>query len=283
MAAEAERAQAPSDVQALSAESRGIAPGRGRLGGRRLLVIGGGQNDHGLIDPPVGNGRAMAVLFAREGASVTVTDIDHSSAERTAELVRAEGAQAIVLVGDAADEDAVARVFDLASSKMGGIDGVVVNVGIGSGAGMRGTTVEQWDHVMAVNLRSHFLACRRALETLSSGAIVLIGSVAAREVMPVPAYATSKAALEALCRQVAAEAAPRIRVNLIEPGLIDTPLGRYASSLNPGRPQVRVPLRRQGTGWEVAYTALFLLGDESSYVTGQCLVVDGGLTVGPRR
>jgi NAD(P)-dependent dehydrogenase (short-subunit alcohol dehydrogenase family) len=98
----------------------------------------------------------------------------------------------------------------------------------------------------------------------------------------VPAYAASKAALESLCRQAAVEGAPRIRANLLLPGLIDTSLGRLASQINPLRDQVFIPARRQGTAWEVAYGALFLISGESSYVTGQSLVVDGGLTVGPR-
>jgi NAD(P)-dependent dehydrogenase (short-subunit alcohol dehydrogenase family) len=113
--------------------------------------------------------------------------------------------------------------------------------------------------------------------------MVLIGSVAAREVLPYPAYGASKAALESLCRQAAVEGAPGIRCNLVVPGLIDTALGRHASSLSPGRDQVRIPAGRQGTAWEVANVALFLMSDESSYVTGQSLVVDGGLTIAPRR
>jgi NAD(P)-dependent dehydrogenase (short-subunit alcohol dehydrogenase family) len=100
--------------------------------------------------------------------------------------------------------------------------------------------------------------------------------------MPFPAYAVSKAALESLCRQAAVEGAPRIRTNLLVPGLIDTSLGRLASQLSPLRDRVFIPARRQGTAWEVAYGALFLLSGESSYVTGQSLVVDGGLSVGPR-
>jgi NAD(P)-dependent dehydrogenase (short-subunit alcohol dehydrogenase family) len=159
---------------------------------------------------------------------------------------------------------------------------VVLNVGIAAGSRLRGTSVADWDRVMAVNLRSHFLGCKHGLELMETGAIVLIGSVAAREVMPVPAYAASKAALESLCRQAAAEGAPAIRVNLIHPGLIDTPLGRFASQQNPRRTEARILARRQGTAWEVAYTALFLLSDESSYTTGQVLVVDGGLTIAPR-
>ena len=109
-----------------------------------------------------------------------------------------------------------------------------------------------------------------------------MGSVAAREVLPFPAYGASKAALESLCRQCAVEGAPSIRCNLVVPGLIDTSLGRQASGISARREQVKIPARRQGTAWEVAHAALFLLGEESSYVTGQSVVVDGGLTIAPR-
>lgn len=268
----------------LTAEARGTAPGRGRLVGRRILVVGGGQETHDLPDPPIGNGRAMSVLFAREGAAVAVADIDADSAHATAELVRAEGAQAAVVVGDAADEDAVVSMLAGAREALGGLDGLVLNVGVGGGLRLRGTSVQAWDHVLAVNLRSHFLGCKHALDALDvGGAIVLIGSVAAREVLPYPAYGASKAALESLCRQAAAEAGPGVRVNLLHPGLIDTSLGRMASARNPQRTQVRLTAGRQGSAWEVAYAALFLISGESSYVTGQTLIVDGGLTTGSRR
>jgi NAD(P)-dependent dehydrogenase (short-subunit alcohol dehydrogenase family) len=247
-----------------------------------VLIVGGGQQDHGLEDPPIGNGRAMAVLFGREGAAVAVADIDRSSAERSAQLARAEGATAVVLVGDAAEEAAVGAMFSEARQQLGGLDGVVLNVGVGAGLLLRGTTVEDWDRVMAVNARSQFLGCKHALQTMTEGAVVLVGSVAAREVLPFPAYGASKAALESLCRQAAVEGAPSIRCNLVVPGLIDTPLGRQASQLSARRDRVRIPARRQGTGWEVAHAALFLLGEESSYITGQRVVVDGGLTIGPR-
>jgi NAD(P)-dependent dehydrogenase (short-subunit alcohol dehydrogenase family) len=274
--ADAEPAPAPE-------EARGQAAGRGRLRGRCVLVVGGGQQDHGLDDPPLGNGRAMSVLFAREGASVAISDLDEASAGETAELVRAEGATAEVIVADAADEDAAAATFSRAREALGGLDGVVLNVGIAAGFLLRGTTAEDWDRVMAVNARSQFLGCKHALATMDDGgSVVLIGSVASREVLPFPAYGASKAALESLCRQAAVEGAPKVRVNLLLPGLIDTPLGRLASSLSPLREQVKIPARRQGTAWEIAYGALYLLSDESSYVTGQSLVVDGGLTTAPR-
>jgi NAD(P)-dependent dehydrogenase (short-subunit alcohol dehydrogenase family) len=267
----------------LSAAANGEAPGRGRLAGRRVLVMGAGQETHRLDDPPVGNGRAMSVVFGREGASLALADLHRDRAEATAELVRAEGARAEVLAGDAADPADVARIVDDAVAALGGLDGVVLNVGIGEGLFLRGTTAEQWDRVMAVNARSQFLGCKEALRVLGPGSsVVLIGSVASLEVLPYPSYGASKAALHSLCRQAAVEGAPGVRVNLLLPGLIDTSLGRAASAANPRRAQVKMPARRQGTGWEVAYAALFLMSDEASYVTGQSLVVDGGLTIAPR-
>jgi NAD(P)-dependent dehydrogenase (short-subunit alcohol dehydrogenase family) len=254
--------------------------GTQRLAGRRILVVGGGQNDYGLDDPGVGNGRAMSVLFAREGAAVAVSDVEESSAEATAELVRAEGADAVAIRADASAESDMDRTLDEARAALGGLDGIVLNVGVGGGFGLQGTTVEDWDRVMALNARAHFLGLKHGLPALADGgSVVLIGSLASRETMPVPAYAASKAALETLVRNGAVEGAPAVRVNLLIPGLIDTPLGRIATKLAPKRGEVRIPLDRQGSPWEVAYAALFLMSDESSYMTGQSLVVDGGLGV----
>jgi NAD(P)-dependent dehydrogenase (short-subunit alcohol dehydrogenase family) len=254
--------------------------GAERLAGRRILVVGGGQQDYGLDDPPVGNGRAMSVLFAREGAAVAVADIDQASAEATAELARAEGAQAVAIAADAADEENAVRTIEEAKTGLGDLDGIVLNVGVAGGLGLQGTTVEDWDRVMAVNARAHFLGLKHGVPALADGgAIVLTGSLASRETMPSPAYAASKAALESLVRNGAIEGAPSVRVNLLIPGLIDTPLGRLATQLAPQRAEVRIPLDRQGTPWEVAYAALFLMSDDSSYMTGQSLVVDGGLGV----
>jgi len=274
---------AERSIQASVDEALGEAPGRGRLEDRRILVVGAGQEDHGIEDPPLGNGRAMSILFAREGASVALVDLNEANAAATAELVRAEGAETLVIAADASSEEAMTEAFERTAAEFGGVDGLVMNVGIGAGLGLAGTTVEDWDRVMAVNARSHFLGCKLALHSMGDGgAVVLVGSVASREVMPFPVYAASKAALEALCRQSAVEGAPRIRTNLLIPGLIDTSLGRLASQLSPLRDQVPIPAGRQGTAWEADYAALFLLSGESSYVTGQNLIVDGGLTVAPR-
>jgi NAD(P)-dependent dehydrogenase (short-subunit alcohol dehydrogenase family) len=258
-------------------------PPTGRLVGRRILIVGAGQQDYGLEDPPIGNGRAMSVLFAREGATLVLADVNAASLETTGALVRAENARCATVVADAAEESSIEAMFESGRAAFGGLDGLVMNVGIGAGRRFKDTSVEDWDRVMAVNLRSHFLGCRQALQSFDEGGtIVLIGSLAGRESMPIPSYAASKAALEAVCRNAAVEGAPGIRVNVLAPGLIDTSLGRMATRLNPGRAEVRIPAGRQGSAWEVARCALFLIGEDSSYVTGQTLIADGGLSVATR-
>jgi NAD(P)-dependent dehydrogenase (short-subunit alcohol dehydrogenase family) len=164
---------------------------------------------------------------------------------------------------------------------LGGLDGVVYNVGIGGGLGLEEATAEAWDAVLSVNLRGAMLTARAALPALDEGAsIVFISSVASlKPGSRIPAYDASKAGLGALMRHVALEGERRgIRANVVAPGLMDTALGRAASRGRPSRARTPVPLGRQGTGWETAYAALFLLSHESAYVTGQTLIVDGGLT-----
>jgi NAD(P)-dependent dehydrogenase (short-subunit alcohol dehydrogenase family) len=164
---------------------------------------------------------------------------------------------------------------------LGGLDGVVLNVGIGLGQRLEGTSAEAWDLTFAVNLRGHFLLAKAALPRMADGgALVFISSIAG--LVPgssMPAYDASKAGLFGLCRHVALEGSRRgIRANVVVPGLIDTPLGRLASRGRPSRERTPVPLGRQGTAWEIAYATVFLLSNEASYITGQSLVVDGGLT-----
>jgi NAD(P)-dependent dehydrogenase (short-subunit alcohol dehydrogenase family) len=262
-------------------EATGAAPGRGRLAGRRLLVVGAGTRPSPEPDPPLGNGRAIAVLAAREGASVVCADRDRAAADVTARLVAAEGARAEVVVADVADPSDCDRVVGAAAGTLGGLDGLVLNVGIGLGRGLAGTTVQEWDTTFAVNTRAHFLISAAALPVLAPrSAIVFISSAASlRAATGIPAYDASKAALLGVCRQVAREGMARhIRANLVVPSLVDTPLGREASRLNPARTARRLPFGRQATAWEVAYSAVWLLSGEASYVNGHSLILDGGAT-----
>jgi NAD(P)-dependent dehydrogenase (short-subunit alcohol dehydrogenase family) len=253
----------------------------GALAGRKVLVVGAGTRPSPDDDGPVGNGRAIAVVAGRAGATVACADIDGDAAAFTAALVEAEGATAFVLTADVADAEACARVIAEAEEAMGGLDGLVCNVGIGAGMGMSGTTPEQWDAVFSVNVRSHFLLAAAALPRMpEGGSIVFISSIAGLTAgTRIPAYDSSKSALTGLCRQTAAEGARKgIRANIVAPGLIDTPLGRVATGGRPSRAKAPVPLGRQGTAWEVAEPVVFLLSDAASYITSQQLVVDGGLT-----
>lgn len=260
----------------------GDQPAGALLTGRRVLVIGGGQQDYGQESPPVGIGRATCLLAAREGAAVAVLDRDAQAARGTAAQARTEGAHAVALHADAADDGALGAAVARASTELGGLDGLVLAVGIAGGQGLEGTTTDVWDLVFATNVRAHFLACRHALPQMAvGGAIVFISSTAPRKpsTNDIPAYLASKAALDGLCAHVAREAAPAgVRANVVAAGLIDTSLGRLATQVKPARAHIPIPVSRQGTAWEVAQAAIFLLSDRASYVTAQTLVVDGGLT-----
>jgi NAD(P)-dependent dehydrogenase (short-subunit alcohol dehydrogenase family) len=265
----------------LPPEVIGAAPGRGRLTDRKVLVVGAGTRPSADPNAPMGNGRTIAILAAREGAEVVCVDKDEDAAFHTVELIREDAGRAYAVRADVRDASQCADLVTTATSLLNGLDGLVLNIGIALGAGLAGTTPEQWDETFAVNTRAHFLVTRAALPLLAPrSSVVYVSSAASlRAGTGAPTYDSSKAALAGLCRHVARELARanRSRANVLVPGYVDTPMGRDASARNPNRAR-RLPLGRQATPWEVAYGVLFLLSHESSYMTGHSLILDGGTT-----
>jgi NAD(P)-dependent dehydrogenase (short-subunit alcohol dehydrogenase family) len=273
-------------TQSVFDETLGLSPGRGRLAGRRIVVVGAGQRPTPPGENvPVGNGRAAALLFAREGAQVACIDAVPEAVEHTVRQITGAGGTAFAEVADVRDAAAIAPLLQRCRDRMGGLDGLLLNVGISYGLPLAELSAESWDDEHAVNLRSHMLFSQAALKQMDDGgAIVLMSSLAAlRNSSGNPAYEASKAAQLALSRAIAVAGEARaLRCNAVMPGLMDTPMGRDASRRRPGR-AMAVPFGRQGTGWEVAYACLFLLSHEASYVNGHALLVDGGLFAGVSR
>jgi len=278
--------QAPTEVapqQSVFAETLGRTLGRGRLPQRKVVVVGAGQRASPPGETvPVGNGRAIALLAAREGAAVACIDAVAEAADATVGMVASEGGRAFAEVADVRDAAAIAPLLNRCAQRLGGLDGLVLNVGISRGLPLERLSADIWDDEFAVNLRSHMLFAQAALPLMADGgSIVLMSSLAAlRNNSRNPAYETSKAAQVALARAIAVAGEPKaIRCNAVLPGLMDTPMGRDATRRRPNR-AAAVPFGRQGTGWEVGHACIFLLSHEASYVNAHALVVDGGLGVG---
>lgn len=272
-----------TQVQALplAAESRGEAPGRGRLVGRKVLVIGGGQRVFDPLTDPVGNGRAMCLLYAREGATVAVADVNLQSAEDTVKLILAEGGKAYAIAADVQDEAQVIALFETAQALMGGLDGVMFNVGTFGQVGMD-IPLEEWNRLIAINQTGAMLCGREALKRMDpGGSLILTSSVAGFKFgSQMIAYDTTKASLMGLLRYFAGAGSVRhIRTNMVVPGLVDTPNGRSAGAGRESRGTGEMlPFKRQCSAWEIAYASLFFMSAESVYVTGQYLAVDSGIT-----
>ncbi len=261
-----------------------------RLKDKIAIIVGAGQSPGET--PAVGNGRAVSVLFARQGAKILAVDRYLKLAEETAMIVRDEGGEAFAVEADVTDEAAVEAAVNACVERWGRIDILHNNVGIsveGGDAPITEITTEAFDRIVAVNLRSMVYACKHALPVMRRqmhGAIVSISSMAAREEYPWVTYKATKAAMIAITEQLAIQNAEYgVRANVILPGLMDTPMAvdRRAEAWDMPRDEVaarrdaKIPLLgKMGTAWDVAHAALFLASDEAKFITGVSLPVDGG-------
>jgi NAD(P)-dependent dehydrogenase (short-subunit alcohol dehydrogenase family) len=260
----------------------------GRVEGKVAIVNGAGSSGPGW-----GNGKAAAVLYAREGARVVCVDLRREAAEETVEIIRGEGGAAVAVAGDSAEAATARDAVAAALERFGGLHILHNNVGIVSPAPTAEADEAEWDRVIRVNQRSYFLACKHAIPAMlagGGGAIVNIASIAAIGWFGVPyaSYAASKAAIVGFSRHIALEHAARgIRSNAILPGLMDTPMIReplaqaYGGSVEAmlAKRSAQCPMGFMGNAWDVAHAALFLASDEARYITGAELVVDGGITL----
>jgi NAD(P)-dependent dehydrogenase (short-subunit alcohol dehydrogenase family) len=257
-----------------------------RLKDKVAIVVGAGQTPGDTI----GNGRATAILFAREGARVTLVDNRLESAQETESLIKAEGGQCFAFQADVTREEDCKAFVRAAVETYGRVDILHNNVGIGRGDdGILTISEQSWDQIMTVNLKSMFFSSRSVLPLMReqrSGSIINISSLAAICSTDIVAYKTSKAGVNALTHQIALENAKyNIRANVIMPGLMNTPMAIEGISRSRGIPkeelirkrEASVPLgQKMGTAWDVAYAALFLASDEAKFITGVMLPVDGG-------
>ena len=246
----------------------------------------------GAIGPGMGNGKATAIIFAREGARVMAVDINPEAAEETKGIIEQEGGQCITFKADVSQANDCRKMVETCIEKFGRLDILDNNVALGSHGGPVEISEETWDRVMSVNLKSMFLTCKYALpymENQGSGVIINIASIAALRAQPAPllAYSVSKAGVIALTREVAIQyAAKGIRCNVILPGLMKTPrVAHYYTDAWGGdieemwrRRDAMSPTGKQGEPWDIANAALFLASDDSKYITGTTLLVDGGIS-----
>jgi len=259
-----------------------------RLKEKIAVIVGAGQSP----GEGIGNGRATAVRFAREGARVLAVDRDLASAAETAAMVVAEGGECLAFEADVTIEATLAAAIAFAIKRWQRIDILHNNVGVsieGGDAPLKDITEGIFDRINAINLRGTIMACKHALPFMReqrSGAIINISSIAAWVEYPTVAYKATKAAMIAFTQQLAIQNAPfGVRANVILPGLMNTPMavdtrvrawGESRADVVAER-DAKVPLRqRMGTAWDVANAALFLASDEAQFITGVALPVDGG-------
>jgi NAD(P)-dependent dehydrogenase (short-subunit alcohol dehydrogenase family) len=261
-----------------------------RLKGKTGMVVGAGS-----IGPGWGNGKATAVTFAREGAQVFCVDRNPAAAEETVKIIAGEGGKATAFTADVTRGSNIEAMVKACLATYGRIDVLDNNVGIAEMGSVVGVTEAEWDRVFAVNLKSAYLAMKHVIPVMvrqGGGSIINISSIASIRHVGISyvSYGTSKAAMNQMTRTTAVEfAAKHVRVNAILPGLMKTPMVEHSAGLAQSYAggdveamwrarDAQVPMGHMGDAWDVANAALFLASDESKYVTGIELVVDGGIT-----
>lgn len=257
-------------------------PGEGRLAGKVAIVAGAGSVGDGTL---IGNGRATAVLFAREGARVVVADINAAAAKATAEMIEAEGGQCATVTADVTSDADCAALTRRAVDTWGRLDILHHNVGGSVVGNVVDLTDDQWDRMLSLNLRSLILTARHAIPAMAAtggGAIVATSSISALRPRGLTAYSAAKGAVIALTQAMAVDhGAQGIRVNCIVPGPMYTPQA-IADGMDERKREGRrlaSVLEIEGTGWDIGYAAVYLASDEARYVTGVALNVDGGVSL----
>jgi len=256
-----------------------------RLEGKTAVIVGAGQTPGETI----GNGRAMAVLFARHGAHVMCVDCNYDRAEQTVIQVLREGGKAFAFGADVTRTNERTAIMEEALGRLSRIDILVNNVGIGAGdAPPHAIEEDAWDRIMNVNLKSMAMTIRQILPVMRkqrSGSILNISSLAAIAGHHMVTYEVSKMAVNRLTTAVASgNARYGVRCNAIMPGLMDTPMAMTGVAASTGKaPDVirrerndRVPIGHMGSAWDTAHAALFLCSDEARFISGAILPVDGG-------
>jgi NAD(P)-dependent dehydrogenase (short-subunit alcohol dehydrogenase family) len=261
-----------------------------RLKDKVAIVVGGGQTPGETI----GNGRATAILFAREGAKVMVADRNLSSAQETVTMIVNEGRTAKAVSADVIFEPSLQNMIADCMAAWGRIDILHNNVGVslaGGDALIEDITSEAFDRIMNINLRGMVMTCKHVVPIMRkqhSGVIINISSMSAISSYPYVAYKASKAGVIAMTEQLADQNAKYgIRANVIVPGLINTPMAVEPRMKEYGKSReevvamrnAQVPSGKMGTAWDIAYAALFLASDEAKFISGVSLPVDGGASV----
>lgn len=266
----------------------------GKLDGRTAIVTGAGS-----IGPGWGNGKATAALFAREGAKVLCADISGDAAREIAGIIADEGGTAMAMTVDVTRRDQVNAMVEACRAEWGRVDILHNNVGIVAPGGVVEQSEEDWDRVVAVNLKSMFLTCKAAIPIMQAqngGAIINLSSISALRYMGINyvSYPTTKAAISQFTKVTAAQYGPwNIRVNAILPGFNRTPMVERSvvEMIRRGTNaemtvdkylawrEAKIPLRRWGDAWDIAKAALFLASDDAGYITGLEMVVDGGASL----